>query len=332
MHTRGYAVDEVGQACERARALAAAIPAPAELVVAGFGLAAHHLVRSEHHAALAIAAQLLELGDQQGDPVARLSGHQTTGIPSLYLGRPAEAARNLERAVEIVRDLPPAVTARFPQNVEVGAMAFLAISRWLLGDEAAAEDLRTSALDRARQLGGYDEVFVLMVSAQLGVLRRDPAQVLEDTAVMLERCGKAGFRHLAAHARVMRGWATAVSHDPTAGVTSIEDGLAYFDAHEPRTRRAHNLTLLAESLHLAGRAHEALAAVDAAVEELAIADERFFEPETWMVRGRLLGDHPRAGESLERAVAAAEAAGSVPLRDRALAALAELVGEDAAAG
>lgn len=200
--------------------------------------------------------------------------------------------------------------AGFPQDVELGAVAFLALARWLVGDTAVAAELHAEVLRRARQAGGYDEVFSLMVSAQLEVLRRAPGQVLERTSAMLERSGASGFRHLAAHALVMRGWALALTGEPAAGVTSIAEGIAYFDANERSTRRVHNLTLLAEALDRAGRTEDARAAVEAAVEELAITEERLYEPETWMLRARLLSGRDGGRADLERA---AEAAGAVPL-------------------
>ena len=319
MRTRGYAVPEVAAACSRARELAAGIPAPAELLVASFGLVAHHLVRSDHGAALQIATELLAAAERDGTPLAALAGHQTTGVPNLYAGRPARAAHHLERALEAARALPREVMAGFPQDVELGAMAFLSLARWLTGETASADELRVEVLRRARQVGGYDEVFALMVIAQLEVLRRDPERVLEQTSSMLERSGASGFRHLAAHALIMRGWATALTGDPVAGVALVEQGMGYFDANERSTRRVHNLTLLAEALACGGRVEQARAAVAAAVDELETTEERFYEPETWMVRARLLvaEDAGLARAELERAVAAAEAAGSVPLLERA---------------
>ena len=321
MRTRGYAVPEVGAACHRARELASRIPAPAELLVASFGLAAHHLVRSEHQSSLRIAAELLAVAERTGNPLAVLAGNQTTGVPSIYAGRHDAAARHLELAIAAARSLPPEVLAGFPQDVELGAVAFLALARWLVGDSEVADELHAEVLRRAPQVGGYDEVFALMVSAQLEVLRRAPAQVLALTAAILERSGASGFRHVAAHSNVMRGWALSLTGEPAAGVTSIEEGIAYFDANERSTRRVHNLTLLAEALDRAGRTEEARAAVEAAVEELAVTEERFYEPETWMLRARLLGGRDGGRADLERAVAAAEAAGAVPLLERARAAL-----------
>ena len=321
MRTRGYAVPEVAAACGRARELAARIPAPAELLVAGFGLAAHHLVRSEPGAALRVSAELLAAAERDGNPLAVLAGHQTTGVPSIYAGRHDDAVHHLEQALAAAGSLPREVLAGFPQDVELGALAFLALARWLVGDAAIADELHAEVLRRAQQVGGYDEVFALMVSAQLEVLRRAPQQVLERTAAMLERSGASGFRHLAAHALVMRGWAMALTGEPAAGVPLIEQGIAYFDANERSTRRVHNLTLLAEALACDGRTDEALAAIAAAVEELRTTEERFYEPETWVLRARLLGSDGDATADLERAVAAARAAGAVPLLDRAQSAL-----------
>jgi DNA-binding SARP family transcriptional activator len=318
LQTRGHAVDEVGAACVRARELAGRLAAPSELLIASWTLAAHHLVRSEHRAAIGVAQELLALADRADNPVARLAGHQTTGVPSFYMGRAADAAHHLDRTLEIARALPAEVLARFPQNVELGALAFLAIARWLVGDEDGAEALSAEAAERAIRLSGYDEVFILMVGAQLGVLRRSIPQVLADTAHILDRCGPVGFRHVAAFTRVMRGWAVAVDGDPLEGLRVLDDGLDYIATHERSTHRLVNLTLRAETLGLLGRTDEAVATIGEAIAELATTEERFYEPETWMVAVRLQPADPRVCDWLDRATAAAEAAGAAPLRGRAI--------------
>ena len=287
MRSRGYAVAEVAVACERARELASRIPAPDQWLVATWGLAAHHLVRGEHAAAMAIGASLLDFGRAEEVTVAAVVGHITTGIPLLYLGRPAEAAGHLEQVLALVGSAPPEVMARFPQDLESGASAFLAWARWALGDDAEAEALLRRAVERAGARGGYDEVFVRMVSAQLGVLRRSTGQVLEDTERMLAVCGELDFRHLAAHARVTRGWALAVSGQPESGLASLEEGLGYFDAHESSARLVHNLTLRAEALLAAGRLAEAEETAARAAEALVDSEERFYEPQLLALRDRL---------------------------------------------
>jgi hypothetical protein len=216
-----------------------------------------------------------------------------------------------------VRALPAEVLARFPQNVELGAMAFLAIARWLLGDEVGAEDLRAEAAERAVRLGGYDEVFILMVGAQLGVLRRSIPQLLADTSHILDRCGPVGFRHVAAYTRVMHGWAIALDGDPPGGLRVLDEGLAYIDGHERSTHRLVNLTLRAEVLGLAGRTDEAVTTIDEAIEELETTEERFYAPETLMVAARLRPSDPRVHAWLDRATALAADVDDAPLRRRA---------------
>ena len=318
LQTRGHAVDEVGAAYARAHELASRVGAPSELLIANWALAAHHLVRSEHRAAIEVSQELLALADGADDPVARLAGHLTTGVPSFYMGRAADAAHHLARAMDIARTLPAEVLARFPQNVELGAMAFLAITRWLLDDGDSAEALRAEASERATRLGGYDEVFILMIGAQLGVLRRSIPQLLVDTSHILDRCGPVGFRHVAAFTRVMRGWAIAIDGDPLEGLRVMDDGLDYITEHERSTHRLLNLTLKAEALGLAGRGNEAAATIGDAIAELATTEERFYEPETWMVAARLQPTDPRVASWLDRAATVAEEAHAQPLRRRAV--------------
>ncbi len=108
------------------------------------------------------------------------------------------------------------------------------------------------------------------------MLRRSVEQVLDDTERMLAICGPMEFRHIAAHASVMRGWALALSGTPDAGVRSIDEGLAYFAAHENSVRLVHNLTLRAEALVAAGRVDEAVQAMADARAASVTSEERFY--------------------------------------------------------
>jgi DNA-binding SARP family transcriptional activator len=282
MRAHGYAVNEVGHACERARELAIRTSSPEQWLVASWGLAAHHLVRGEHAAAMTIGESLLESGRADGAVVTEVAGHMTTGIPLLYLTRPGDAADHLGRAIALIDVAPTGAFDRFPQDLRSGATAFLAWADWALGDDAAAEERRREAIDIATARGGYDEVFVRMVSAQLGVLRRLVDQVIDDTALMLEVCGEVEFRHLAAHARVMRGWALALSGQRNA-VSLIDEGLAYFAAHENSVRLVHNLTLRAEALAAVGRLDEAAQAAADALAASLTSEEIFYRPQLQLI-------------------------------------------------
>ena len=289
MRSRGYAVAEVADACRRARELAERVDAPDQWLVASWGLAAHHLVRGEHGAAVAIGESLHAAGAASGNPVVGLAGLLAGGIPLLYLDDPRRARQRLEEAVTLAAEAGPEALARFPQDLALGARSFLAWATWADGDAEGAEELRRAAVERARQVGGYDEVFALMVSAQLGVLRETVEQVLTDTGRMLEACGEMDFRHLAAHARVMRGWALARTGRTAEGLASIEAGIAYFTEHESSTRIVHNLTLLAEVLEAAGRTDDAVVAARAAADALVTSEERFFAVRAEAVVERLPG-------------------------------------------
>ncbi len=287
MRAHGYAVDAVGTACERVRQLAIRTSSPDQWLVASWGLAAHHLVRGEHAAAIAIGESLLVTGRAEGSIVTEVAGHMTTGIPLLYLDRPADAAGHLRAAIALITTAPFEAFERFPQDLHSGAMAFLAWAQWALTDDAAAEECRQRAIDLATVRGGYDEVFVRMVSAQLGVLRRSLDQVLDDTDRMLSVCGEMEFRHLAAHARVMHGWALALSGHPDGGVDSIDEGLAYFATHENSVRLVHNLTLRAEALAAAGRVDEALVTLSDAHAASATSEECFYDHHLRVLEERL---------------------------------------------
>jgi DNA-binding SARP family transcriptional activator len=96
MRTRGHGAPEVGAAAARARGLAASLGARSQHLVATWGLVAHNIVRTRHEDALALALEMIEQARETADPVATVAGHQTAGVPLVFLGRPAEAIVHLE--------------------------------------------------------------------------------------------------------------------------------------------------------------------------------------------------------------------------------------------
>ena len=121
------------------------------------------------------------------------------------------------------------------------------------------------------------------------------------------------------------------------GIARIRDGLAAFEATGTRVTAPLFLTLLAETLALAGKLEEGLAALDDALAKTAISGERGLDAEIHRLRGELTGrlaypDPAKAEESFRTALAIAREQGTRGYELRAATSLARLWGEQGRRG
>ena len=156
MHVRGYAAPETKAAAERARLLienAQTLGDPPEdtlllssvlysLWVANFLAFNGDLCRD-------LAAEMLSLGEKQGDVVALMNGHNVMGTSLLLTGEIAEARLHLDQAVALYDPAKHrALATRLGQDVRVAVLAYRAIALWVLGfPDAARADVERMLTD-----------------------------------------------------------------------------------------------------------------------------------------------------------------------------------------
>ena len=109
-----------------------------------------HYARGEFAAARELAAQMLDLGHQDGDAAVRLTALNALGLVEMAAGKLPAARDNLEAALEVhtaLADvLPP---TQFVQDPGVEARAALALICWMMGEPAQARALARRAVDLA---------------------------------------------------------------------------------------------------------------------------------------------------------------------------------------
>jgi predicted ATPase len=138
-----------------------------------------------------------------------------------------------------------------------------------------------------------------------------------------------GYPHVGAWARIVDGWARAMTGDPAGGEAAILGGLAVLDAIGIRLMRPNFLALLAEAQALQGRLGEALATLETARETASRTEERCYLAEIHRLWAQLLSESPeaasRAGEieqHLREAIRVAREQGTRAFQLRAEASLA----------
>jgi predicted ATPase len=93
-----------------------------------------------------------------------------------------------------------------------------------------------------------------------------------------------GLAQWAAWGRILQGWTEAQKGEATTGIARIRDSMAAAEATGTRATPLL-LTLLAESLALAGKIEEALAALDDALAKAAVSGVRGSDAEIHGLRG-----------------------------------------------
>jgi len=299
--TEGYAAAATGATVARAHELSERVGDSALLFPVLYGQWVHSIVGTDIPGALEFADRFLQLVQRQTDTGLALVGHRLRGVSLYNIGRVAEGAAELERALALYRpDQHGTLAYVYGQDHRASGLAILSSAQWELGfperaianaDEAIVQGRRSShanSLAYALCFGG------ILLAYFLGDLEQVERHA-RDLADLVKRHGMAMWR---AYAHIAAGWRSARAGDAASGIAMIEKGLAELDATGTGYWRPFMLLLLAEA-HLANGADaDALAALDKALEVAGRHQELWLEPELYRRRaGLLLNGTTRVAEA-----------------------------------
>ena len=100
--------------------------------------------------------------------------------------------------------------------------------------------------------------------------------------------GEHGYPYYRAIGIILRGVALTHGQGDERGITLIREGLAAHRAAETWQNHATYLILLADALGATGHTDEALATLEEAERTIVRTNERYYEPELYRLKGRLL--------------------------------------------
>ena len=287
MVAKGYALPEVEQAFLRARELSMQLNDVAQLFRSQFSLAIVYVVRAEYERAFDHGEQCLRLAEKVGHPAMLMQSHWVIGLSQCYLGQFAAARDHFEQTIAIhdaadiesLASLYGAVLSRAHLARMLLYLGYPNQGRQLM-DEAIAKAERVRfpiGVANTLALAGYLEAFHHNVEKTL--------ELAGKTAWYGE---EHGLPYYAAVALMMRGWALAMQNQEDEGITLIREGLASYLAIGTKQQHCYFLALLAEALSRGGREHEALAAIEEAIEVAKQTNEPYYEAELHRLRGVML--------------------------------------------
>jgi DNA-binding winged helix-turn-helix (wHTH) protein len=258
-----------------------------------------------------LAKRMHTLAQTSGDEVYCLPAYRALGENSFYMGRLKSANVWLERAiaVEMRAELLP-----FPPLFHPGTstLFFSALTRGLLGfpDEALRRSL--AACDLALRSGdalARARTFIHRSATHYARMEPEAMETSAQHAIELSEAHKLPtIVHLArlsaCWARVVRGHAAGEALDSMRAALEELSDMHVFMA------RTHYLALTADVCRRLGRWSEGLDLVDAGLQLAKRTGEFVTEPELWRIRALLTNSHADRINSLERAIASAQAQAS----------------------
>ncbi len=313
----GYASRRQEATADRARALAADLGEEIDEWFALNGLWAVRVVGGEVDRSREVAEAALRRSD--GHPEFASASHLALGGSLTFLGEPAKAVGEFERAIATY---VPGVSQPTTSGTDsgVGAMSWGSHALWLAGRTATAAEWSSRAIASADSLyGPYVKMLAQSYAAILNQIDGDVDAMLQHGTVAAELCSQYGFAYYREWPLILAAWANrGVGSDSTA---RIERALDEMRSIRALARRPYYLSLLADAQEAAGDPGQARAVLEAALADAATSGEQWWVPELHRRIGTL-DDGPSGEDAIRRAVALATAQGAWSLALRAAISLA----------
>ena len=329
--TRGYGAPETTQAFARARELAAGTMDAPERLAVDYGLWAGSFVRGELPSMRTHAAAFLSGVEARPDSPEAGVAHRAAGITHWFAGEYHEAREHLERALALFQPIRDDDLAfRFGHDAGVGAMLYLAIVLWPMGDVERAISLVGGAEAR---IAGHPHIGThangIFHAAMFELMRGDLSRAASYAAEHTRLAREHDLQWRRAFGVFLEGRVKSRSSAPADGLADMRRGVELL--REQNFLLFDGLVKLAlgEAEARAGDGDRAITILD---EALATADRvghRAFEAELHRARGEILlecgpANPAPAEEAFQAAIAVAKRQGTRSFELRAALSLAKL--------
>jgi predicted ATPase/DNA-binding SARP family transcriptional activator len=308
---RGYSDAEAVATYGRARALYTALERPPGPPILR-GLALTHIVRAESQQAYLLGAQIHELAQQTSDPVLLVEAEYVQGVALTWQGRLQQANVHL-RAALAHYDARHTRThlALYAQDPRVICMIRLAGNLWIQGAAEASERTAAEAHAHARALAHpFTLTYASYFETQRLVVAQDVGRARDAAEMTLRLCRDYQIDYWAPLATICAGWARGMQGDLAGGIEQIREGIACRAATNTPAGQTLHLGLLAQLYMLMGDAAHAGETMARALTAANRTGEQLFSAELHRLQGELLlreGETGAAAEAFQRALAIAQA-------------------------
>jgi predicted ATPase/class 3 adenylate cyclase len=289
MFSRGFSSPEVKATYSRARDLCQQVGETRQLFLALNGLRTFHQVRGEVLAVRELGEQLLDLAQQEQDPILLMDAYRALGSILFHLGEFGAARAYLEQSLSLY-DAQRHRSLVFLSGRETGiaGLSLAAFVLWHLGYPDQARQRREAAYTLAQDLSHpFLMACARFFTAVTYQLRRERAPTQEWAEATITLAHEHGFPVWVGQGTILRGWALAEQGQSEEGIAQIRQGLTTEQAAGAGLFHCYYLALLAEAYGKAGRTEEGLAALTEALTVVEKSGERFYEAELYRLKGEL---------------------------------------------
>ncbi|MFY9969771.1 MAG: adenylate/guanylate cyclase domain-containing protein [Roseiarcus sp.] len=216
--------------------------------------------------------------------------HRIYGATQWFAGDFVEGGSHLEKALAIFdpeqdRDL----AFRFGQDVGVSATVYLAIVLWPLGEVDRARELVDAAARRIANLGHLaTSTFGLMHSAMFEIIGRNVVRAAPLAKALSSVAHEHGISLWICFGAFLEAWVDSQSGSPQTGLLKMRRANALLEQERIRAFQPLVKTALAEAEVRNGETEAALATIERALEDFDRSGQRWFDAETYRVRGEIL--------------------------------------------
>jgi predicted ATPase len=258
-----------------------------------------------------------------------VEAYYVLGVTEYWRGNLLASRRHLEHALERYdRSRARQHLQLYAQDPGVICGVRLALTLWHLGEVERAHRLCLDTLADAEAVGhpfslAYARYWGAWVLIEVG----DTAELRRQIVGLNRDAIEYGLAVWPAMSAVLEGWLRTEDGDSDGGIEIMREGVAAYRSVQVSLGLPYQQGLLARACRRAGRAEEALRAVDAGLVDSRRTGENFWDAELLRVRGELLLERGSVAESrdaLRRAREVASEQGARTLEERAAVALARL--------
>jgi predicted ATPase len=224
------------------------------------------LTRRRFQQGLAFGDQLLQLADQQGDPLLLVEGHYVLGVTLSWAGSFTRSRVYLEQALAHYDPMhSTSHIARYSQDPGVICRCRLAFDLACLGYLEEAGEIQNQGLANARALGHpFSLAYALIWDAMLQGTMGNPDLVLQSSEAVIVLSGEHHLGLWSSWATVLRGWALA-EHEPEQGIAELHRGDEQMRATGAIFLEPFILLLLAEQLAKIGQIEHGVEVINKAL-------------------------------------------------------------------
>jgi tetratricopeptide (TPR) repeat protein len=325
---KGYGDPEVEQFFRRAHDLARQTGHVEELLGILRGLCFFHGTRGQVSVWRGLHDQIVELGEQSGDPGLRIVSYHLAGDVWLWLGDFAQSREFLLKALDLYRaERDRSLPERFgAYDLAVGCRMFLAHDLWHLGYPDQARAAAEQAVAWAHELRHpYSVAASSCHCAWIYILRGEPSMAEQRAQECLQVSTDRGFPFHIAHAKAFRGWALSERGQAERGIAELREGIEIYRSIGAIIEHPFMAMLLADAQVKTGRVDLAWNSIDTALEGFD-GSPLFCDAEIARWRGELLeaqgADRDEIGRCFSKALEIARMQNAKSLELRAATSLA----------